>query len=108
MSVLVYVDHIIADKLPKNHMIDLSTTVDHDRLKNLQPDTSGLYPLIVATDVCHMRGVDYRCDQGICLIIAKSFENHRDSVQGQQRVGRFGDHCERYINPNLKLVDEEK
>ena len=44
-----------------------------------------------------MRGNDFRApNNGINLVIAKSFANERDFFQAMVRVGRHGDKCKRY------------
>jgi len=39
------------------------------------------------------------------LIIAKSFDNKREAMQGYHRVGRFGDKCLRVIFKDNPLID---
>jgi len=39
------------------------------------------------------------------LIIAKSFDNKREAMQGYHRVGRFGDRCLRVIFKDNPLTD---
>ena len=51
-----------------------------------------------------MRGFDYRApDNGISLVIARSFTTERELHQAMVRVGRHGDKCKRY---NVAEVDE--
>jgi hypothetical protein len=56
-----------------------------------------------------MRGFDYRAKtKGITLILAASFTNQRQALQGLCRVGRFGDPCKRYIAKDVSLIDEKR
>ena len=56
-----------------------------------------------------MRGVDYRAStHGISLVIADSFENHREATQGLCRLGRFQDPCRRYLVSGVDLVGNAK
>jgi len=55
-----------------------------------------------------MRGNDFRSPiNGICLIVAKSFESDRDAEQALARVGRFEDNCERLLLSGVPLVDQK-
>jgi hypothetical protein len=55
-----------------------------------------------------MRGLDYRAPKlGITLIIAKSFSNKREALQGDERVGRFGDPCLRIYIENVPIIDKD-
>jgi hypothetical protein len=49
-----------------------------------------------------MRGFDYRGN--ITLVIADSFDNERDAIQGLNRVGRFGDECKRITFDYIPLI----
>ena len=52
--------------------------------------------LVVVVGSFGMRGLDYRSKaKGITLILAASFANQRQAMQGLNRVGRHGDPCER-------------
>jgi hypothetical protein len=56
-----------------------------------------------------MRGIDYRASKyGITQIIATSFNNKREALQGQERVGRFGDPCLRVSIEGVPLIDKER
>jgi hypothetical protein len=56
-----------------------------------------------------MRGFDYRAESiGITLVVAKSFINEREAIQGLNRVGRFGDQCKRILLEQVDLVDREQ
>jgi hypothetical protein len=67
----------------------------------------GSYPLLVAVGF-GMRGVDYRAPgTGIALFISTSFSHERDAIQGVNRVGRFGEHCVRYLVDGVALIDEK-
>jgi len=41
------------------------------------------------------------------MVIAKSFNNYREALQGLCRVGRHNDSCKRYILNGVPLVDED-
>jgi hypothetical protein len=54
------------------------------------------YKVIIVQGEFGMRGIDYRCPEGrMTLVIAKSFINKREAMQGFSRVGRFGDEAKR-------------
>jgi hypothetical protein len=54
-----------------------------------------------------MRGFDYRSEAiPMTLVIAKSFANKRDAVQGFSRVGRFGDKCSRERFTDVEIIDK--
>jgi hypothetical protein len=85
--------------------------IDDELLRTLdnRSDSDGLHTLVVTSSSFGMRGFDYRAPtKGITLIIATSFEHHRQAVQGLNRVGRFGDPCKRLILKDIALVDENK
>lgn len=42
------------------------------------------------------------------LLIAKSFENKREAMQGFARVGRFGDKCKRIRFSDVEIIDKNK
>lgn len=73
-------------------------------MDNIRPD--GSYLLVVTTNAkLGMRGMDYRAPlNGITLIVAASFENYREAVQGLCRVGRYSDPCERICIESIPLV----
>ena len=65
-------------------------------------------PLIIITDSKLMRSFNYRAPlKGIILIIARSFPNTRQGIQGHGRVGRYDEPCERYILEGVKLIDRD-
>ena len=75
-------------------------------MQNLQRKYDGKYILLIATDDVYMRAIDYRApDTGMSLVIAKSFNHSRQSLQGLGRVGRNGDKCNRVRLENVELVD---
>jgi hypothetical protein len=56
-----------------------------------------------------MRGFDYRAESvGITLVVAKSFVNEREAIQGLNRVGRFGDQCKRIMFESVDLISKEQ
>ena len=56
-----------------------------------------------------MRGVDYRTANGIGikLLIARNFQSQRAYIQGQGRVGRYMEDCERFMLAGIDSVDEK-
>jgi hypothetical protein len=55
-----------------------------------------------------MRGFDYRSEAiPMTLLIAKSFINRRDAIQGFNRVGRFGDKCSREKFTDVEIFDKK-
>ncbi len=73
--------------------------VDHAILKTLNQQVDGKFRVVVVLDKSAMRGLDYRSSDKIqmTLIVAKSFNNKREAMQGYHRVGRLGDKCLRVI-----------
>lgn len=66
------------------------------------------FRVAVALTTAAMRGLDYRSSIDeilISLVIAKSFENKREAIQGYYRVGRFGDKCYRVAFKDVELID---
>jgi hypothetical protein len=56
-----------------------------------------------------MRGIDYRSSEvAITLVIAKSFENQCEAMQGFSRVGRREDLCKRVKFSEVPLVDKKQ
>ena len=64
-----------------------------------------------------MRGTDYRIskitaekksEDGIDLLIMKSFWNYRAYEQGVRRVGRYNEPCSRYILTDIELIDKQQ
>ena len=58
----------------------ITTTTAHEFIRNLdEKHSSGKFHLCFTTDHATLRGFDYRARcHGITLVIAKSFESHRD------------------------------
>jgi hypothetical protein len=79
-------------------------------LRNLdQRADNGKYNLLIATDHFAMRGLDYRAPiLGVTLILAASFANKREALQGLKRVGRFGDPSVVVSIEDIPLIDKEK
>lgn len=63
------------------------------------------FKIAVSETTFGMRGIDYRSDISMTLVIAQSFDNRREANQGYNRVGRFGDNCKRVIFKDVDLVD---
>ena len=89
--------------------IDTDEGIDTKALKSLETrETDSLFKLVLTTCESAMRGVDYRAKGvPIALIVAKSFSNKRELIQGLCRVGRFGDACERYMLKGVQLYDSQ-
>lgn len=92
--VLVYCDDKFYEEL-KQHELELlvvDDNVDHQELRTLDQRVNGKFRVVVATTMTAMRGIDYRSENAkMTLIVAKSFANKREAMQGYCRVGRFGD-----------------
>jgi hypothetical protein len=64
--------------------------------------------VVVAQDQFAMRGLDYRSKSvKITKVLAKSFENKREAIQGFNIVGRFGDNCPRVKFNGVEIIDKE-
>lgn len=76
-------------------MMCVDDTTDTELLRNLdQQQEDGKHTLVAVTDCKWMRGIDYRSKAAkMTLLIARSFDNQREGIQGSNRVGRFGDEC---------------
>jgi len=75
----------------------------------LNQQVDGSFRVVVAEDQFAMRGLDYRSySTKLSLIIAKSFENKREAIQGFNRVGRFGDSFTRVRFDDVEIVDKIK
>ena len=84
--------------------------IDDEFLRTLdnRDGPEGLHALlVVVVGSFGMRGLDYRSQKGITLILAASFANQRQAMQGLNRVGRFGDHCERIALQDVPLIDKQ-
>lgn len=46
---------------------------------------------MIVTEERLMRGFDYRCTEGIALLLARGFIHKRGLLQGMGRVGRMND-----------------
>ena len=51
--------------------------------------------VMIVTKQRLMRGFDYRCENGIALLIADSFDHERALLQAMGRVGRMNDQFRR-------------
>ena len=61
-----------------------------------------------------MRGIDYRLkktvgsmEDGIDLLIMRSFSSQRAVEQGLSRVGRYNEPCRRYKLKSIELLDTQ-
>ena len=73
-----------------------------DTIENLTPDH-----VVIVTHERNMRGYNYRCPEGINLLIDKTFSNERAFIQGLGRVGRHDEDCKRFVSTTLRLFEEE-
>jgi hypothetical protein len=77
-------------------------------LRTLGVKINDKFRVAVALTTAAMRGLDYRSSIDgilISLVIAKSFENKREAIQGYYRVGRFSDKCYRAAFKDVELID---
>jgi hypothetical protein len=64
--------------------------------------------VVIALGMDAMRGIDYRSESVVMtLIIAESFANQREAMQGYYRVGRFGDKCWRVSFKDTTLINAD-
>lgn len=96
MPVLVFCEPTLTEELISIGCSPL--VVDHNvdpavlRQLDERDQATGAYRVVVSETQFGMRGLDYRSKNvKMALVIAKSFENQREAVQGFNRVGRFGD-----------------
>ena len=73
---------------------------NHATLADLRQLTPNHVCLV--SEVRLMRGFDYRCKEGINLLIAKQVDSQRTLIQALSRVGRYGEVCSRYVREDLK------
>ena len=74
----------------------------------MDQQVNGKFTVVVANDKSAMRGIDYRsANVRMTLVLAKSFENMREAMQGYNRVGRFGDQCLRVEFKDIPLIDKK-
>jgi hypothetical protein len=84
----------------------IDDNVDHSRLRELDQPVNGKYTVVAANNKSAMRGLDYRSESvKMTLVVAKSFENKREAMQGYHRVGRFDDQCWRVEFKDVPLID---
>ena len=80
--------------------------IEHFPLKGLQPG----HVYFVSQEI-HMRGIDYRSENGIELLICNPLSNERAYIQALGRVGRYGEPCGRWILegvPSISSVKEQE
>jgi hypothetical protein len=86
----------------------MEQSVDPEVLRQLDEKVNGSHRVVISQDQFAMRGIDYRSTNAtMTLVIAKSFENQREAIQGFNRVGRFGDACCRVRFSDTPLVDKK-
>lgn len=109
--VLVYCNKDLTDALKA---LDCSTLIvtDDSETKDLEELDkildNGKYRVLAAVEEIVMRGFDYRSrDCQMSLVVARSFSNDREAIQGLGRVGRWGDQCKRIRFSDVPFVDQE-
>lgn len=65
-------------------------------LRSLGEKHEGKYRLFLVTPDFGTRGVDFRSNVPVTLVIGHNFNNQRDLIQCYKRVGRQGDSCFRF------------
>jgi hypothetical protein len=98
--VLVYCTDQLADLLSthKERVLQVHPGISDATLRALDRVGPLGYQILVCVGVFGMRGIDYRSPGAtLTLVIAKSFPNMREAIQGFNRVGRFGDVGKRVI-----------
>jgi hypothetical protein len=64
------------------------------------------YKILTVEGAFGMRGADYRCKAvKMSFVIAKSFINRREAMQGLGRVGRSDDDCKRVKFTDVEMID---
>ena len=87
-------------------LLIVDENVCHSSLRELDQKDGTTYTVVVANDKSAMRGLDYRSETvKMTLVVAKSFSNKREAMQGYYRVGRFGDSCSRVQFKDIPLIN---
>lgn len=103
---LVYCNTELIETLQAINFMRADDGLNDEVFKKLDGKTAESYPLVVATKVDSMRGIDYRAaSTGITLLLLASFSNQREANQGLNRVGRYADYCQRLISEDVPLID---
>jgi hypothetical protein len=109
--VLVYCDPDLTKAITEAGIVPtmVDVGVDHSLLRRLDKlNATGYFPVVVSESLLGMRGIDYRSESlTTTLVIAKSFENKRDAIQGFNRVGRFTDKCTRVRFLDVSIMDKK-
>jgi len=111
-AVLIYTKaasaEAIQEAVPRAEYVNVDT--DASSLRNLDERLPvGTFRILLCSSEERMRGVDYRGNEkGLTLVIDCGFSTRRDALQGQCRVGRFGEKSERFITHDTQLIDEVK
>ncbi|CDW88318.1 UNKNOWN [Stylonychia lemnae] len=108
--VVIHCTTTLYDELKKLdlELIEADENVNHQILRTLGLKVNEKFRVVVALTTASMRGLDYRSSVDgiiISLLIAKSFLNKREAIQGFYRVGRFGDKCYRVSFKDVDLID---
>ena len=109
---LVYAHQGLKEYLEQKEFpfLDLDGDINHSVLRILDEPVDGLFRVLVATNKSvSMRGLDYRApNNGIQLLVCRSFAHQREAQQAAFRVGRQNDPCERLILKDLPLLDQQQ
>jgi len=108
--VVVHCTSTLYDELKKLdlELVEADENVNHQILRTLGLKVNDKFRVAVALTTASMRGLDYRSSVDgilISLVIAKSFVNKREAIQGYYRAGRFGDKCYRVAFKDVDLID---
>lgn len=91
-------------------IVAADSQVDNAALRQLDqvlPETNR-YRVVVGETQFSMRGIDYRSQKAkLTLVIAQSFANQREAMQGFHRVGRFGDSYSRIRFADVQVIDKK-
>ena len=99
---LIYADEVTLEGVQQ---IYPSCFINEDRLDRTRNLTKN--DCLVVTDPALMRGFDYRCKEGISLLLAQSSNSQRTLSQALGRVGRFDEDCLRYILNGTETINED-
>ena len=95
-------DSIKASVIPARlHHATYCNVEDLAQLADIQPGS-----VYLISEQCLMRGFDYRCKNGLALLISKRLDSERALYQALARVGRYDeDICHRFVLPSLKSLE---
>ncbi|CDW88935.1 UNKNOWN [Stylonychia lemnae] len=108
--VVVHCTSVLYDELKKLdlELVEADENLNHLILRTLGVKINDKFRVAVALTTAAIRGLDYRSSVDgimISLLLAKSFVNKREAIQGYYRVGRFNDKCYRVAFKEVGLID---